>query len=165
MIECGLEIHPEKSKIVYCRSENNKMLYGNNLLDFLGYTFRARYVKSKQGKYFLEFTPAVSKISGKLFRAKIKETIEKTNTTDIILLSKELNPIIRVWINCFMKFNSREAFRTGINYVNLRLAKWLKRTRKSVRNSVSKAQILFMRISKSSPKMFYHWKIGYMPVI
>lgn len=165
MIECGLEIHPEKSKIVYCRSGNNQILYENNSFDFLGYTFRSRFVKSKQGKYFLGFTPAVSKASSKLFRAKIKETIEKINTTDIILLSKELNPIIRGWINYFIKFNPREAFRTGINYVNLRLAKWLKRTHKSVRNSVSKAQILLMRISKSSPNMFYHWKIGYMPVI
>ena len=162
MRECGLEIHPEKSGIICCSSEKN---YRNNSFDFLGYTFRRWFVKSRKGQYFIGFTPAVSKTAGKRFREKIKEAIRKTNTTDIMLLAKSLNPIIIGWMNYFMKFNPREAIRTGINYVNLTLAKWLKKTHKSVRNSITKAQILLMRISKSSPNMFYHWQMGYMPMI
>ena len=154
MRECGLEIHLGKSGIICCSREKN---YKNNSFDFLGYTFRRRLVKSRKGEYFIGFTPVVSKIASKRFRGKIKEEIRKTNTTDIMLLAKSLNPIIIGWMNYFMKFNSREAIRTGINYVNLILDKWLKKTHKSVRNSIIKAQILLMRISKSSPNMFYHW--------
>ena len=63
-----------------------------------------------------------------------------------------------------MKYTPSEAFRAGVNYVNLALARWLKRIRKSVKRGVSKAQKLLYRISKSSPQMFYHWEKGYMPV-
>ena len=80
-------------------------------------------------------------------------------------LTNDLNPVIRGWMNYFMKYNPSEAFRQGINYVNLTLAKWLKRTHKSVKNGVRKAQRLLYRISKSSTEMFHHWKMGYLPVI
>lgn len=165
MYECGLEIHPEKSKLVYCKSENNNLSYENTSFDFLGYTFRPRMVKSQQGKYFMGFTPAVSKSAGKNFRTKIRETIKKSNTTDIMALANALNPVIRGWMNYFTRYKPSEAFRQGINYVNLTLAKWLKRTHKSVRNGVRKAQRLLYRISKSSTEMFHHWKMGYLPVI
>ncbi|NOH17311.1 group II intron reverse transcriptase/maturase [Clostridium cochlearium] len=164
MIECGLEIHEEKSKIVYCKSENNKEEYENISFEFLGYTFRPRLVKSREGKYFMGFSPAVSKNSAKSFRTRIKDSIFKANTTDIIALSNKLNPIIRGWMNYFMKYNASEAFRKGINYVNLALVKWLKRTHKSVKSSIKKAHMLLWRISKSSPNIFYHWQMGCAPV-
>lgn len=123
----GLEIHPEKSKIVYCQRNNEKAVQENTSFTFLGYTFRPRLVKSKQGVYFMGFTPAVSREAGKDFRGKIKNEIRKANTTDIILLSKRLNPIIRGWLNYFSKYTPREAFRQGINYVNQTLVRWMEK--------------------------------------
>ena len=61
-------------------------------------------------------------------------------------------------------FGVVEAFKQGINYVNLRLVRWLMRTRKKVKRSWAKAQHLLCRIAMSSPEMFCHWKAGYMPV-
>lgn len=165
MKECGLEIHPAKSRIVYCKSEKNDLNYEHISFDFLGFTFRSRMAKSQQGAYFMGFSPAVSNDAGKGFRTKIKEGIRKSDTTDIVKLSKELNPIIRGWMNYFMKYNPSEVFRQGINYVNLTLVRWLKRTHKSVKSGLHKAQVLLNRIAKSSPEMFHHWKMGYMPVI
>lgn len=165
MYDCGLEIHPVKSRIVYCKSENNNLNYENTSFDFLGYTFRPRMIKSRQGIYFMGFTPAVSNSAGKNFRTKVRETIQKSNTTDIVALANVLNPVIRGWMNYFTEYNPSEAFRQGINYVNLTLAKWLKRTHKSAKNGIYKAQRLLCRISKSSTEMFYHWKMGYLPVI
>ena len=83
---------------------------------------------------------------------------------NIVALSKRLNPIIRGWYNYFGKYCPSEAFRKGINYVNLKLVRWLERTRKSVRRSLTKAQRLLHCVAMSSPEMFYHWKVGYMPV-
>lgn len=79
-----------------------------------------------------------------------------------MLLAKNLNPIIIGSMNYFMNFNPREAICTGINYVNLTLAKWLKKIQ-SVRNSITKAQTLLIRISKSSSNMLYHWQVWYSP--
>jgi group II intron reverse transcriptase/maturase len=164
MMTCGLEIHPDKSKIVYCK-RNNENLYGENTtFDFLGYSFRPRLVKSDKGVYFMGFTPAVGSDAGVRFREKVRKEIRQCKTTDIVFLSQRLNPIIRGWYNYFGRFCPSEAFRKGINYVNLTLVRWLKRTRKKVKRSMTKAQHLLFCIAKSNPKMFYHWEVGYMPV-
>ena len=164
MKEVGLEIHPEKSKVIFCRRNNEQKEEEYVSFDFLGYCFRPRMVKSKEGKIFMGFTPAVSKEAGKSFREKIREVIKESNTTDIVLLSQKLNPTIRGWMNYFMKFTPSEAFRKGLNYVNMTLVRWLKRTRKKVKGSYRKAQRLLHQIAMSSPEMFHHWKVGYMPV-
>ena len=164
MKKCGLEVHPGKSKIVYNQSCNEIKQGENTAFTFLGYTFRPRLCRSKAGIYFMGFVPAVSKEATKAFRKRIKQTMRQNRTTDITLLAKELNPIIRGWYNYFKEFCPSEAFRKGINYVNLILVRWMKRTRKKVRRSHMKAQHLLYHVAKSSPEMFYHWKVGYMPV-
>ena len=58
--ECGLELHPDKTKIVYCKDEDRRGNPRNQSFDFLGYTFRPRLSKSKYGKHFVNFLPAVS---------------------------------------------------------------------------------------------------------
>lgn len=95
MKECNLEIHPDKSKIIYCRSENFNERYENESFDFLGYTFRSRCCKDREGQYFTGFTSAVGKEAGNRFPNKIRETIVNMNTTSIETLAEELNPIIR----------------------------------------------------------------------
>ena len=164
MRDCGLEIHPDKSKIVYCQKNNEKHNGEQTSFTFLGYCFRPRLVKSKTGCYFVGFTPAVSADAASAFREKIRMEMRRCGTTDIVELSRKLNPVIRGWYNYFGKYCSREAFRKGINFVNLRLVRWLKRTRKKVKRSMRKAQHLLHCIAKSNPDRFYHWKVGYMPV-
>ena len=161
---CGLEIHPEKSKIVYCQRNNEKIDDEITSFTFLEYCFRPRLTKSRSGQYFMGFTPAVSTEYATAFREKIRCEIQSSDTTDIVALSKRLNPIIRGWYNHFGKHCPSGAFRKGINYVNLKLVRWLERTRKSVRRSLTKAQHLLHHIAMSSPEMFYHWKVGHMPV-
>src|SRR6266571_4619271 len=60
LAQCGLELHPAKTRIVYCKDENRRATYATERFDFLGYTFRPRRAKSKVGKYFVNFLPAVS---------------------------------------------------------------------------------------------------------
>lgn len=161
---CGLEIHPDKSRIVYCQRNNEKIDGEVNSFTFLGYEFRPRLVKSKSGIYFMGFTPAVSEEAALSFRRKIRVAMQSSRTTDIKVLAEELNPIIRGWYNYFGKYCPSEAFRRGINYVNLKLVRWLKRTRKKVKNSLTKAQYLLHRIAMGNRDMFYHWQVGYLPV-
>ena len=67
--ECGLELHPEKTKIVYCKDDDRRRTYPNEKFDFLGYTFRPRRSKNRQGKFFINFSPAVSDKAVKAIRA------------------------------------------------------------------------------------------------
>ena len=128
MRDCGLEIHPDKSKIVYCQKSNEKHNGEQTSFTFLGYCFRPRLVKNKTGCCFTGFTPAVSADAASAFREKIRMEMRRSRTTDIVELSRRLNPIIRGWYNYFGKYCPGEAFRKGINFVNLRLVRWLKRT-------------------------------------
>ena len=59
MKEVGLELHPEKTKIVYCKDDLRRKEYPRVSFDFLGYTFRSRRSKNRWGKYFINFSPAI----------------------------------------------------------------------------------------------------------
>ena len=58
--DCGLELHPEKTKIVYCKDDDRRGTYPNEKFDFPGYTFRPRRSKNRKGKFFINFSPAVA---------------------------------------------------------------------------------------------------------
>src|SRR4051794_8599014 len=63
--ECVLEINPEKTKIVYCKDDNRRESHEKESFKFLGHTFRPRLSINKQGKTFVNFTPAISKQAAK----------------------------------------------------------------------------------------------------
>ena len=81
------------------------------------------------GVYFMGFIPAVIKEAAKSLRMKIKVAVYRSHSTDIVVLSQTLNHIIRGWDNYFGRYCSSEAFKQRINYVNLRLVRWLMTTR------------------------------------
>ncbi len=72
--ECGLELHPEKTKIVYCKDDKRVGEYSNTKFDFLGYTFCRKRLKNKETQaLFMGFVPAVSENSKKSMRRKIRK--------------------------------------------------------------------------------------------
>ena len=164
MLKCKLEIHPEKTRIVYCRSDKNTERHEHESFDFLGYTFRRRLVKSKYGNFFNAFTPAVSKEASQKFRDRIREIRRNNKIVSIEKLAEEMNPVIRGWANYFSKFCSREAIKV-LNYVNLSLIKWCRKKYKRIRGSKGKAYRYLARLAKSKSDLFYHWKIGIRPTI
>ena len=131
MLRMGLERHFEKSKIVFGRRNNEPV---SDKLEaffvFLGYCLRSRLLKSKSGIYFMGYVPAVSDEAARFLREKMKDMIKRTAMTDIVLLSQALKPIIRGWMNYFCKFTPSEAYHKGINYVNRKLVRWIKKKRK-----------------------------------
>jgi RNA-directed DNA polymerase len=164
MKECGLEIHPEKSRIVYCRSDRFRGHHGNETFDFLGYTFRMRSVRNAEGKFFNSFTPAVSKTAAKSFREKVRKLVKGTQAMTLEDLALQLNPVIKGWMNYFSVFRSREA-RKEMDYVNQTLVRWVKRHYKTVRRSWGKAWRMLARVAEFTPSLFYHWQKGIRPTI
>ena len=69
---CGLELHPDKTKVVYCRDDDRRSSYPIQKFDFLGYTFRPRRSKNRWGKYFINFTPAISNRAAKSIRQTMR---------------------------------------------------------------------------------------------
>jgi len=164
MQECKLEIHPEKTRIVYCRSYKNQERHEHESFDFLGYTFRRRRVKSKYGNLFSGFTPAVSESAKQRLRDKIREIRMANKAVPIKRLAELMNPVIRGWVNYFSKYNKSEVSQT-LGYVNLTLARWIRNRHKSAKRSFHKAFGYLANMAKGSPELFYHWQVGIKPTV
>jgi len=158
--ECGLELHPNKTKIVYCKDKIRKMEYPNTEFNFLGYCFRRRSVKSsKTNEVFLCFTPAVSKDAVKSMRASTRSR-KFYRRTDLSLkdIARQFNPVIRGWIECYGRFH-RSALNPVLLHFNKTLVAWARRKYKKFRGK-TRAGILMAGIAKKEPQLFAHWRIG-----
>ena len=164
MADCKLELHPEKTRIVYCKSDQNRGSHENESFDFLGYTFRIRYVKNRKGEYFQGFNPAASKGAGNKFRERIREIRRQNKAADLKELAKKINPVIRGWSNYFSKYTAREA-RQVLDEVNLALVQWVQRKYKDVGKNRGRAFRWLARIAEWDPKLFYHWEMGICPTV
>lgn len=163
LTECKLELHPQKTKIVYCKDKDRKLEYPNTEFDFLGYTFRRIFIKDRTGRLQFNFLPQVSRKSAKSFRDKIKEkNIHAMSGSKIEMVAEVLNPMIRGWLNYFSKYN-KSAVKYTMDCINRRLVKWAMSKYKHFRNHRSNAEKWLTQIAKREPNIFPHWAVGFEP--
>lgn len=159
--ECSLQLHPDKTKIIYCRDKSRKGKYDKTSFDFLGYTFRPRVVKNqKTGEMFVGFTPAVSKASKKSIRSKMK-LLRCRRKTELSLeeIADRYNPKLRGWINYYGRFN-RSALYPVLRTFNKTLVDWAMRKYKRFGKGKTQAARYLMKIAEEKPETFVHWEIG-----
>lgn len=155
MKECGLELHPEKTKIVYCSQvkEKEKINYPQEF-DFLGFTFRKRTIKTKQGKVRDGFLPGLSKSSRKQISTKVKLWhLQARTDLSLTEISKKYNPALRGWFNYYGKI-SVAAYRPVQRHVRAVLTLWAMRKFKRFKGSRTNAGIFIDDILKKYPKLF-----------
>ena len=163
LAECKLELHPEKTKIVYCQDGKRQQDYVNTSFDFLGYTFRARLAKTRMGDYFTNFSPGVSNKSKKRLMEKMRKLeIQRKTRTDLEDLAEMMNPILRGWINYFDKYY-KSAIHSTLYRVNTILTRWAVNKYKSFNRSHRRAYDWLGAIAKREPNLFAHWEIGIRP--
>jgi RNA-directed DNA polymerase len=157
---CGLELHPEKTKVVYCKDDSRKKTYPNEKFDFLGYTFRPRSSANRQGKFFINFSPAVSNQAAKAIRDKFRSwKLPQRSDKAIEDLSRMFNPIIRGWIQYYGRYY-RSALYPTMRELDRDLALWAKQQYKKLRRHLRRATHWIARISRSAPELFAHWQMG-----
>lgn len=159
--ECKLELHPTKTKIVYCKDGVRKGEHPEIEFDFLGYTFRRRLIKnSKRNALFVRFMPAVSKLALKSMRAKTRESGLR-NRTDMGLdeIAKIYNPILRGWINYYGRYYP-SAIYPALQHFNNTLVAWAMKKYKKFRGRKTRAVIFLEAIAARKPQLFIHWKLG-----
>lgn len=158
---CGLELHPVKTQIVYCKDNSRRKDYPNKAFDFLGYTFRARLCKNtKRDSVFMNFTPAVSNAALKSMRAKTRK-LNIRNRTDLSLneIARRYNPILQGWLNYYGKY-SRSALYPLLRHVNQTLVSWSRRKYRRLQRHKIRASMFVERIAKKQPWLFAHWRMG-----
>jgi RNA-directed DNA polymerase len=163
LAQCGLELHPEKTKIVYCKDEDRTGNYSNEKFDFLGYTFRARKSKNRRGKYFINFSPAVSDEAAKEMRNRIRSwRIHLRSDKAIDDLSRMFNPILRGWIVYYGQYYKSQLYPT-FRVLDRILVRWARRKYKRLENHQRRATYWLGKIAERQPKLFAHWQMGLRP--
>jgi len=157
---CGLELHPEKTKIVYCKDDLRRRTYPNENFDFLGYSFRSRRSKNRKGKFFINFSPAVSNKAAKAIRDKIRGwDLPRRSDKSLEDLSRMFNPIIRGWLQYYGRYY-RSALYPTMRALDRDLALWAKRKYKKLHRHLRRATHWIARISRRDPGLFAHWQMG-----
>jgi len=164
LAECKLEVHPEKTKIVYCKDANRSGDHEHTAFDFLGYTFRPRQAKSRQGDIFSAFLPAISGKAQHKIRQKLREwrIPGKRSHQTLEQIADLVNPSVRGWFNYYGKFYPAAA-KTTLRYLEFILVRWMKRKFKKLRRHHRRAVHCLGRIARNSPELFVLWQIGVKP--
>jgi RNA-directed DNA polymerase len=163
MKECKLELHPDKTKIVYCKDADRREDYPMISFDFLGYTFRPRRSKNRWGKYFINFSPAISVKSSKKIRDTIRSwRLHLRSDKSIEDLSHMFNSVIRGWINYYGRYYKSELYSSFRN-LNRILMKWVMRKYKKFRGHRRRAMYWLGRLARRNWGLFAHWQLGLLP--
>ena len=161
--ECGLELHPDKTRIVYCKDDDRRGTFPETKFDFLGYTFRPRRSKNRYGKFFVNFTPGVSNKACTAMRQTIRQWrfhLKPDKTLEDI--ARMFNPVLRGWINYYGRFY-KSALYPVLRHMNRALVHWARRKFKRLSRHRRRAEYWLGRVARREPQLFAHWQMGILP--
>jgi RNA-directed DNA polymerase len=159
----GLELHPGKTRIVYCQDADRRGDYEVTSFTFLGYTFRPRLAENRWGKHFVSFLPAVSKDAVKAMGREIRSWhIARRSDKSLGDLARMFNSIVQGWINYYGRFYQSMLYPL-LRRINDHLVRWAMRKYKRLRRRERRAGELLAEASRRSPQLFAHWRIGLKP--
>lgn len=157
--QCGLELHPQKTQIVYCKDVDRRGNYPKTSFDFLGYTFRPRLSKNRWGKTFVNFSPAMSAKAGKLIRQEIRDwNLQNRSDKSLVDLARMFNAKIRGWVNYYSAFYKSALYPT-LRQIDRKLMLWLTRKYKRLRGHRRRASHWLARVARKDTRLFAHWSL------
>ena len=160
---CGLELHPDKTRIVYCRDVNRPADYPVVKFTFLGYTFQPRKAVDKYGRIYVNFSPAVSRDALRAMRQTIRSWhLQLMCDREVGDLSRMFNPILRGWMNYYGRFRG-SAMDVVWKHVNAYLTRWLRRKYKRLARHKTRAVHALGKLAAASPRAFVYWEKGIYP--
>jgi group II intron reverse transcriptase/maturase len=154
----GLRLHPEKTRIVYCKDGRRRASAEHTSFTFLGYGFRVRKVRLKTGRYMFGFNPAISKDAGTRLRRDIRSwRLHQRSGSTLEDLAREVNPIVRGWLNYYGRYRPSEMAFT-LNRINDYLMRWLVQKFKRFRGHWRRARQALVKVATLRPGLFAHWR-------
>ena len=161
LLQCGLELHPVKTRIVFCQDSDRQLNYKTTRFDFLGFTFRKRLVRTRWGRLFVSFSPAVSDSAKKTIRQTIRKwRIHLWSGATLRSIAEEINPVVRGWINYYGHYGRWE-LRFSLQQIDEYLIRWAKSKYKRLRGRQRRAAKAVRQMSQQQPELFAHWKAGF----
>jgi len=163
LAEFGLELHPDKTRIVYCKDDDRRDDHEVTSFTFLGYTFRPRRAKNRWGKPFVSFLPAVSRDNVVRMRREVRSWhLPRRSDKSLRDLAQMFNPIVRGWINYYGAFYKSMLYPL-FQHLNRKLVLWAMRKYRRLRNRERRATAWLREIASREPALFAHWSFGVQP--
>lgn len=157
MVEVGLELHPDKTKIVYCKDGDRRGEYPVVSFTFLGYMFRARTLKSRTGKLFDRFAPAISPVVLKKKSRELREMrIHRRTGLSLDDLATMINPVVAGWMDYYGRHCRWELYPLLLR-VNSYLARWVRNKYRRLRAFV-RLKAWWRGVLDRDPDLFAHWR-------
>jgi RNA-directed DNA polymerase len=162
--QCGLELHPTKTHIVYCKDINRPQDHPVIQFTFLGYTFRPRKAVDKHGRVYVNFSPAVSRAACKAMRQTIRGWhLQLKSDKDLADLSAMFDPILRGWRQYYGQFHG-SAMSTIWKHMDAYLVRWLMRKHKRLARHKARAWRALGQLVQRFPRAFIHWGLRSAPM-
>ena len=157
MEEVGLRLHPDKTRIVYCKDGKRRGDYEHTSFTFLGFTFRAREAQNKNGEYFNSFLPAMSTEALKAKSTELRALrIHRRTTLTLDDLARWLNPIVSGWMNFYGRFY-RSAMAPLLRRVSSYLRRWAGKKYRLLRTH-KRFKRWWTGLIERQPALFAQWK-------
>jgi RNA-directed DNA polymerase len=160
--DIGLSLHPDKTRIVYCKDSNRCLDHPQISFTFCGYEFRPREALNKVRKVvFTSFQPAVApeKLTG-MSRKVASWQIHRRTTSTLDDLAREANPVLRGWLAYFTVFYPTMVIPLG-RRVDHHLMRWAMKKYKRLERSDKRARKWLHGVRERSPALFANWALRY----
>ena len=159
---CKLVLHPEKTKIVYCKDVNRRGDFPVISFDFMGFQFRARKTMWRKGEtriFAHSFLPAASpKALTRISRTVRRWALHHRNDRSLTELATMYNPSIRGWITYYSHFYPTQ-LRPTLRRIDVYVIRWARRKFKRMVHQTKGARDWFDRLRRTNPKLFAHWPV------
>jgi RNA-directed DNA polymerase len=152
----GLRLHPDKTKIVYCKDTKRRGSFEQVSFTFLGYTFRPRMSRQKDGRFYVGFLPAVSPEALKAMGTQVRDwRIHLRTGLNLTELAARINPIVLGWLNYYGRFYP-SALHRFLQRINTYLMRWAQKKYRRLR-SFKRFRAWWTALVAREPGLFRHW--------
>ena len=163
LADCGLELNERKTRIVYCQDDDRRGSCERTSFDFLGYTFRPRRSKNRYGKFFVNFSPAVSDEAKTRMRREMRSwSVHRRSDKTLTDLALMFNRVLQGWINYYGRFYKSMLYPV-FRHFNDTLVRWAMRKYKRLRRHKTRACRFIADVARRQPELFAHWRLGVRP--
>jgi len=157
---CKLQLHPDKTKIVYCKDENRRGRYPVQRFDFLGYCFRPRSSMNRSGTLFVSFAPAVSDKAAKSMRLRMRRwKLHRRNDLELVEVARWTQPVLLGWVRYYGRFRP-SALQGALRTLDSFIVRWAQRKYKKLRTHTLRAWDWLRRLKTRRPTLFAYWTLG-----
>jgi RNA-directed DNA polymerase len=156
LAECGLQLHPVKTKIVHCADSHRPDQGRPCRFDFLGFTFKPRSAGGRGG-VFTTFSPAVSDKALTAMRQTVRSwSLSRRGSQSLRQLRDEIEPKVRGWVNYYGAYRPSTLDR-ALRVLDEHLVIWARRKYKRMQKHRNRAWEWLKGLQFREPRLFPHW--------